>query len=56
MSGGYPIKTDHLGGFLEAGCSVDGEFGEREYWGALMEPCDSPSKYAWCAYPGLRGS
>ena len=50
MAGGYPTNTEHLSSLLEAGCSADGEFGEREYWGVLMEPCDSPSKYAWCAY------
>ena len=50
MAGGNPTITEHLDKFLEAGCSADGEFGEREYWGVLMEPCDSPSKYAWCAY------
>jgi hypothetical protein len=50
MAGGHPTKTAHLDTFLDAGCSADGEFGEREYWGVLMEPCDSPSKYAWCAY------
>ncbi len=49
MRVGYPISTDHLGEFLEAGCSAGGEFSEREYWGVLMEPCDSPSKFAWCA-------
>ncbi|MCY4664073.1 MAG: hypothetical protein OXC00_05355 [Acidimicrobiaceae bacterium] len=45
---GYATTTDHLDGFLEAGCAADGGLGEREYWGVLMEPCDSASRHVSC--------
>ena len=45
IMGGWELSdTNPADSFLEAGCSAEGQF-----WGIHMEPCDSPSKAAFCA-------